>query len=55
MSFIYGPCMIKFGRNHINLYVILCSSLFNFIGGGIVVAMSVLYAIAADVSADKDK
>jgi hypothetical protein len=53
LQFIYGPIVIWFGRT-LNLYVLLGASIFQLMGG-IVVAMSVLYAMAADVSEEKDK
>lgn len=52
-----GPVMLGFFQRAVrkNPYLLMISSLFLFIGGGAQVVLAMLYAMAADVSSEKEK
>ncbi|KAL6878946.1 major facilitator superfamily domain-containing protein [Trichoderma novae-zelandiae] len=57
LSPIFGPLMLGLGQHVLrrNPYLLMISSLFLLIGGGAPVVLAMLYAMAADVSSEKDK
>lgn len=57
LSPISGPLMLGVAQRALrkNPYLLMTGSLFLLIGGGGHVAISMLYAMAADVSSEKDK
>lgn len=54
---ISGPFMLGFFQSTVrkNPYILMISSLALLIGGGIQVVLAMLYAMAADVSSEKEK
>lgn len=52
-----GPLMLGLFQSAVrkNPYILMTSSLFLLIGGGTQVVLAMLYAMAADVSSEKDK
>jgi MFS transporter, PCFT/HCP family, solute carrier family 46 (folate transporter), member 1 len=54
VSFSTGPVYMYFFRD-ISPYWLLPGSVLQIFGGGVPVAMSVLYAMAADVTSEKDR
>lgn len=57
LSFSLSPLMLGPWKYSIrqNPYILLTGSIFTLVGGGIPVLMATLYAIASDVSTEKDK
>lgn len=57
VSFAFTPLMLSQEKGYVrnNPYVLLAGCLFQLFGGGIPVMFAALYAIAADVSSEKDK
>lgn len=54
LSFSWGPLMLSFFPE-MNIYFIFVGIIFGFIGGGIIVMFNNVYAMAADVSTDRDR
>ncbi|KAF9874916.1 major facilitator superfamily transporter [Colletotrichum karsti] len=54
LSFSWAPLMLSFFPE-LNIYFLFVGMIFGFIGGGIVVMFNNVYAMAADVSTDKDR
>ena len=56
-SFCFGPLMLGLMRDEIrrNPYLLLMGNIFTFFGGGVPVLLATLYAMAADVSTEKEK
>lgn len=57
ITFGLGPLMLRYVQQPIrdNPYLMMTGCVFQFIGGGIPVLLSTLYAVAADVSSEKEK
>lgn len=57
IAFGIGPVLLRAGQRQVrqNPYLLMMGSAFQLIGGGIQVLLATLYAIAADVSSEKDK
>lgn len=57
ISFAFTPVMLGGQKETVrrNPYILLTGCLFQLIGGGVPVMFAALYAVAADVSAEKDK
>ncbi|KAM5342366.1 hypothetical protein ACJ41O_013332 [Fusarium nematophilum] len=57
VAFLFGPFALKMFRDQFreNPYLLLVGAFFQLLGGGVPVFLSTLYAVAADVSSEKDK
>jgi MFS family permease len=57
LSFLFSPFLFSTLTHQVrrNPYLLMCGAIFQLVGGGVQVLLATLYAIAADVSEEKDK